>query len=418
MEYTKVARLIMITEENNNKFYDLFDHGDGTMHVEYGRVDSTKLTKTYSSREWDSIYRSKTKKGYQDVTSLRTEKVENIKDDKSKDIDDTLGITNINIRSLFRDLQNYANVVVQENYKVKSTSVTQAMVDEAQKILNDLTSSLKIGADIKKLNPLLLRLYAVIPRKMQKVQHHLFKDIVDDESLKTALAKVSNEQDTLDSMAAQVLKNTKVQESESKTEKGKKKTTNILDDLGIEIEECAANEIKIIKDALGPDSPKFGKAFKVKNLHTEKKYEEEFEHITVKKEELFWHGSRNQNWYFILQKGLLIRPSGAIHSGSMWGDAVYFADKAKKSIGYSSFRGSYWAGGNSNKAYLALYRVSVGNQKHIHRHDSSCYSITKDKLLKDNYHSVFAHGGADLINNEYIIYDIKQCTIQYLVEIN
>jgi hypothetical protein len=36
-----------------------------------------------------------------------------------------------------------------------------------------------------------------------------------------------------------------------------------------------------------------------------------------------------------MQTGLLIRPSGAI-SGSMFGDGIYFADKAQKSIGYSS----------------------------------------------------------------------------------
>jgi len=131
----------------------------------------------------------------------------------------------------------------------------------------------------------------------------------------------------------------------------------------------------------------------------------------------FWHGSRNQNWYFILQKGLLIRPSGAVHTGSMFGDAAYFANKATKSMGYSSVRGSYWAGGNSDSGYLAIYAVDTGYQKHIYKHDSSCYSLSNAVLDKEGYDSVYAHGGADLRNDEFTIYDTTKCTIQFLVEL-
>jgi poly [ADP-ribose] polymerase len=62
-----------------------------------------------------------------------------------------------------------------------------------------------------------------------------------------------------------------------------------------------------------------------------------------------------------MQTGLLIRPSGAVHTGSMFD--VYFADKAQKSIGYSSLSGSHWTKGNENRAFLALFDVHVGNQK-------------------------------------------------------
>jgi hypothetical protein len=41
------------------------------------------------------------------------------------------------------------------------------------------------------------------------------------------------------------------------------------------------------------------------------------------KERLYWHGSRNENWFNIMQTGLLIRPSGAVHTGSMFGDGIY-----------------------------------------------------------------------------------------------
>jgi poly [ADP-ribose] polymerase len=38
-------------------------------------------------------------------------------------------------------------------------------------------------------------------------------------------------------------------------------------------------------------------------------------------------------------------------------------------------------------------------------------------IKKGEYDSVFAHGGYDLRNNEFIIYSEPQCTIKYLVEV-
>jgi poly [ADP-ribose] polymerase len=136
-----------------------------------------------------------------------------------------------------------------------------------------------------------------------------------------------------------------------------------------------------------------------------------------KKKRLYFHGSRNENWFNILQTGLLIRPSGAVHTGSMFGDGIYFADKAQKSIGYTSLNGSYWARGGDNKAFLALFDVHLGKQKEILHHDSSCYSLSDKVLKKDGYDSVFAKGGADLRNNEFIVYNSAQCTVSHLIEI-
>ena len=157
--------------------------------------------------------------------------------------------------------------------------------------------------------------------------------------------------------------------------------------------------------------------FKVVNTKTQKVFDTHFEQAKVKKKRLYWHGSRNENWFNILQTGLLIRPSGAVHTGSMFGDGIYFADKAQKSIGYSSLRGSYWTKGGDDKAYLALFDVHLGNQKEILHHTSSCYSLSDKVLKKDNYDSVFAKGGADLRNNEYIVYNAAQCTVSHLIEI-
>jgi poly [ADP-ribose] polymerase len=51
----KQVKLLMVTQQNNNKYYDMVDNGDGTLTVTYGRVDVTAINKTYPSYKWDSI---------------------------------------------------------------------------------------------------------------------------------------------------------------------------------------------------------------------------------------------------------------------------------------------------------------------------------------------------------------------------
>jgi poly [ADP-ribose] polymerase len=43
--------------------------------------------------------------------------------------------------------------------------------------------------------------------------------------------------------------------------------------------------------------------------------------------------------------------------------------------------------------------------------------LSKKVLDKEGFDSVFAKGGADLRNNEYIVYNSAQCTVSHLIEI-
>ena len=51
----RVAKLIMVTGENNNKFYNMTEQSDGTIKVEYGRVDKTCTTiSKHLDRDWET----------------------------------------------------------------------------------------------------------------------------------------------------------------------------------------------------------------------------------------------------------------------------------------------------------------------------------------------------------------------------
>ena len=421
VEGKRVVKLVMVSEQNNNKFYNMFEQADGTIKVNYGRVQGTSQTMSYPAKQWDKIYREKTRKGYKDVTHLFKEVLQGSTGSTggSAGGKELFKISNLNIRNFIERIRLFATKSVKENYTVSQDDVTQEQVDYAQEILNQISNGLSKLSD-SDINEKLIELYSVIPRKMDNVKNYLVKQNgTQKEKQEWLNSLIDNEQKTLDVMAGQVELNRKQKAVESEEKEDKEvEEINILDIMGIQMEEVDDSDISKIKHLLGPNSHQFKAAFRVLNNKTESEFTKNLSKANNKKTELFWHGSRNENWFNILQSGLLIRPSGAVYTGSMFGDAQYFADKAQKSIGYSSLSGSYWARGNSSTGYLALYEVHVGNQKHIHKHDSSCYSLNKSRISKEGFDSVFAHGGADLRNNEYMVYDNSQSTIRYIVEIS
>lgn len=399
----------MVTENNNNKYYFMHDNADGTFTVKWGRVGVTESTTNYPIKRWDSIYRDKTGKGYRDVTELRAEKVVSDGGGTQSFADIKLSA----VKTLVSTLQAYAKKSVTENYTVTSEAVTQAQVDEAQSVLDSLTT-MKL-TDPKAINEVILELYKVIPRRMANVKYHLFglnEGYGLDFKKDTFDRTISTEQATLDVMRGQVSTNSKTKDV---TNKGQ---TTLLQAMGLEIVPIEDSDHQTILRLLGPNGRQFRSAFKVTNIKTQSLFEKKLTEANNKTLHSFWHGSRNENWWSILDSGLLIRPSNAVYSGSMYGDGIYFADKAQKSIGYSSLHGSYWARGSANKAFLAVFQVHTGNWWKIGTHWNYSYGDLNERSIKaKGYDSVFAEGGADLRNNEYIVYNKAQCTVQYLVEI-
>lgn len=377
---------------NNNKFYNMIDNDTSDFTIEYGRVGVTKTTDTKPISKWNSVYKEKVRKGYKDITELYIEEVGN-----NVDFAD---ISDLQVKLLVSKLQAYANKQVKANYNISAEKVTIKQVEEAQSIL-DLLLTCK---DKDCANKALLNLYMVIPRQMSNVKNHLI-DIFTDDILNKIIAK---EQDLLDNMAGQVKQAILVKENMDSS-------INILDAMGLTVKNIQSDEVDMVKSKLQECSDRYLNAFKVENKKTQVKFDNYLVKATNKKTELFWHGSRNENWISILETGLVLRPTNAVISGKMFGYGTYFADKARKSLGYTSSRGSYWAHGSSDEAYMALFNVHVGNQYVIESSDSS---LDRNKLLaKGNYDSTFAKAGKSLINNEFIVYEEDQSTVSYIVQL-
>jgi len=129
---------------------------------------------------------------------------------------------------------------------------------------------------------------------------------------------------------------------------------------------------------------------------------------------LCWHGTRSANVCGITKKGLLVRPRGVVHTGSMLGDGKYFAWQSTKSLNYCD--NGYWTGNNNSisSRYMFLLDVALGKQ-YIQK------TAHFFKAPPNGYHSIYGKAGISLRNDEMVTYDFTtestQSRIKYLLEI-
>ncbi len=408
VESVRIAKLIMVTANNNNKFYEMHENKDGTFTATYGRVGSSGTAANYPMSKWDSKYNEKVRKGYKDQTHLFAH--------VSKDESQHLDISDKTVDQLIQELTRFARKSISYNYMVSAEEVTRKQVEEAQALLDNLVARVKKGMRAKYFNDKLIELFQVIPRRMSRVNDHLINAPKTTKDLKAIEEMLAKEQATLDVMRGQVELNEKQKDTPTKQEK-----LTLIEAMGLQITPLQDKKlINSIKKMMGTNATNFKRAFTVVNMRTQEQFDTHMKKAEHKKVELFWHGSRNENWLSIMKAGLILRPANAVINGKMFGYGLYFADRFQKSLNYTSFYGSYWTGGSSNKGFLALYDVHVGKQLKIKAHQNWCYQLSEGNLKKrgKNYDSLFAKGGVDLRNNEYIIYNHNQCTIRYLIEVH
>ena len=134
---------------------------------------------------------------------------------------------------------------------------------------------------------------------------------------------------------------------------------------------------------------------------------------------LLFHGSRNENWWSIINSGLVLRPTNAVINGKMFGYGIYYAPKAQKSLGYTSLSGSYWARGSSSSGFMALMDVAYGKPFNAYSFENRFSSLDYQGLqrLSPGANCLHAHAGSMLRNDEIIVYKEEQSTIRYLVEL-
>ncbi|KAG7202334.1 hypothetical protein KM043_018664 [Ampulex compressa] len=191
----------------------------------------------------------------------------------------------------------------------------------------------------------------------------------------------------------------------------------------------------------------------VKNTHatTHRQYELDIEDVFVIKRQgeeqrfkpfkklpnrkLLWHGSRTTNFAGILSQGLRIAPPEAPVTGYMFGKGIYFADMVSKSANYCCTNSANPTGllllcevalGNMYERYQADYIEKLPKGKHSTlgrgqtQPDPECIHKTEDGIEVPYGVGVSANLNkkSSLLYNEYIVYDVAQVKVRYMVRAN
>ena len=382
--------LLFVSQDNHNKWYRMTERDDGQFLAEWGRVGAAGQTKLYPAFRWEEILREKLGKGYTRVVGHGTEVVNTAAAD-SMDIKDP------EVKALVSFLMRSAKQSIVSNYSVSASDVTKAQIEEAQRIIGTIKGELDGKHSKASLNDKLERLYRTIPRKMADTRKYFLRDDYKETFVRELL---QSEQGLLDTL-------------ESQAQGGALQGSLLnLESLGLEIGVASQADRNLIGKET--DFRVSGqKIFKVSNKNTLAKFK-------GGKTKLLYHGTKNQNWMSLIQRGLLIRPAGVSTTGSMLGNGIYGADKAKKSIGYTSLKGSYWASGAESKAYLGIFEFSLGKQWKIFEGQTWASWMSRldyNQVKNKGFDSVFAKGGIDLRNSEYVVFQSSQCNIRYLIEL-
>lgn len=150
---------------------------------------------------------------------------------------------------------------------------------------------------------------------------------------------------------------------------------------------------------------------------------------------LLWHGSRLTNFMGILSQGLRIAPPEAPATGYMFGKGIYFADLVTKSSNYC------WANSSNSIGCMLLSEVALGD---MYERLGAEYVTTlpkgkhstwgKGKNVPDPKMDHITEDGmiipvgtptpasdvgktATLLYNEFIVYDISQVNIKYMLKL-
>ncbi|XP_054714565.1 poly [ADP-ribose] polymerase 1-like [Uloborus diversus] len=176
---------------------------------------------------------------------------------------------------------------------------------------------------------------------------------------------------------------------------------------------------------------KLNEVFKI-NRHGEKgRYKKKSEKLHNKK--LLWHGSRLTNYVGILSQGLRIAPPEAPVTGYMFGKGIYFADMVSKSANYC------FANKQNSTGLMLLCEVALGNMyekpyaeyitqlppdKHSTKGLGHTVPDPTDKVFLGDVEIPYGKpspsnvGQSQLLYNEYIVYDVNQVNIKYLLKVN
>jgi len=184
---------------------------------------------------------------------------------------------------------------------------------------------------------------------------------------------------------------------------------------------------KYMKNSHPKGTPKIANIFKIRRDSDEKRFETK---KGLGNRMLLWHGSRLTNYVGILSQGLRIAPPEAPCSGYRFGKGIYFADLAQLSSNYCRAYGQKYF-------CMLLADVALGKTADLKRDQFMTKALPGSDSTKalgsiepdpaENFvrpdgvvvpcGKIHNSGFRDVscFEHQYIVYDVAQCRLQYLI---
>ena len=399
------------TGRGNNQQYVMENLHDGTFRGTESRVGITigrHRPRSFINpmEKWDEIFQSKVSRGYMVTKTKKMEQKVIEKNTSSINGNEYAPIADASVNKVVTLLLECTTAVLSQNYRIKIDDISDEMIAFGQSILKELSSGYS-KMSVAEFNNKLKTLYAAIPRRIDNLSKVLAKRKLDFNDI------IADEQELFDVMVNRVrnahdLDNCSVRPT-------------VLEAFHLDWRDVTEEEQNKVLSMLKGNASQYVKAWRIRNRRTEERFDRFCQQEQLSEghgiDHLF-HGSRTENFWSIVTNGLLINPDcGVQRTGSMFGNGTYFAPLAQKSLGYTD--GGYWAGGNTDVRFLAIYRVATGKHHDIYQ---GCDTSHTKNVFQKKYpgaHCAWAHGrgtgGTTLFNDEVVVYDEAQSTIEYLI---
>ena len=401
-QYEPVYLTCIHPKSNNYKAYYMEQAPSGRIIARYESIDKfmkgdyREVKDPYASYLFWVRYYEKISKGYKDqsdiffdkkkVTTSTTTKSSNLKPQNAS-------------QELYKLLYDYAYHTVKE--KLISVHVTEKQVKKARKIWKTLGKYKTVRAFNKHLQELLV----ISPRKRNPLVDDVSNFFAND---KSDFANIIDREDTLICAMETLIA------IDEKEDKGSVSAMPSFKDFGIEVFEANAEQRKEVMDILGTSDlvRKVKRIWRVKPLKQEKRFARYCKERNIRSIRKLWHGSRNENWSSIIKNSLSLNPNAVI-TGKMFGPGIYFAPSPSKSFNYTSYRGTSWAKGTSDRGFMGIFATAYGKPNMVKtwggNYSSSCKHGTYDCVHATS-------GNTGLRADEIVFYDENARCLNYLVE--
>ena len=430
MPRDKVKLIMVDSKSNHNKIYEMDDNGNGMFTAHWGRVGATLQSATYPISKWETKYREKINKGYEDVSKTTTV-TKGYKEESDPEIEALLthllaisrqyvsnqtDIGTLNAAAINK-VQDYINNLTLVKSEYAGATSYQDWLNKHSTVDSDHIRQTYRLECTDKFNDNLTAIWKLIPRKIKDVRKAVYNPGTAMPNAADMDKFISNEQSLLDNIILQ-----------SKATNNANGINTISEAFGFNFVKASAEETEFIKDKLNKESD--SGSFRVKNVYKvanpvrDAEYAEYLENNGLKNDnknvKLYWHGTGPENVLSIMANGLIIRPANAAYSGSAFGDGIYSAPSPNKSYNYTSKdydRGSRW---------MFVNAVITGNSFDCTNNYDRIGNIricdlngNKFSQLNLNYHSVHAHASKSsyIARDEVIVYNKSQVACKFLVEI-